>query len=232
MIDVRASRPDAPLFISPHLDDAVFACGEVMTSSVRATVATVFAARPPAGAPFASWDADAGFRPGEDVIGARREEDREALAALGAHPVWLDFCDDQYGTGTSETELVEALAALIERSEFGAVYLPLGLFHADHVRASDAALALTTRFALPFRAYEDALYRRIPDLVAKRIEVLQGRGFRLSREEVPVEPEAHARKRDAVACYRSQIRALATRRGHADAFARESYWRVVRADRA
>jgi hypothetical protein len=42
-----------------------------------------------------------------------------------------------------------------------------------------------------------------------------------------VDPAAHARKRDAVACYRSQIRALATRDGHADALAGEAYWRVT-----
>jgi hypothetical protein len=41
-----------------------------------------------------------------------------------------------------------------------------------------------------------------------------------------VDRAAAHRKRDAVACYRSQIRALATRRGHADAFEPERYWRV------
>jgi LmbE family N-acetylglucosaminyl deacetylase len=222
------SRPDAALFVSPHLDDAVFACGEVITSSPRATVATLFAGRPPGGMPLTPWDLDAGFRAGDDVIGARREEDREAMAALGAHAVWLDFCDDQYGRRAADAELIEALARVVDRGAFGAVWLPLGLFHGDHARASDATLALMARCADPtFRAYEDAMYRRIPHLVERRLEALRVRGYTLVRDRVAVDRAAHARKRDAVACYRSQIRALATRDGHADALAGEAYWRVT-----
>jgi LmbE family N-acetylglucosaminyl deacetylase len=224
------SRPDAPLFVSPHLDDAVLACGELITSSVRPTVATLFAGRPPAGMPLTPWDADAGFSPGEDVVGVRREEDREAMATLGAHPLWLDFPDDQYGHSPGADVLSDALARLLEQQRFGAMYVPLGLFHADHARASDAALALVPRFGeLPFYAYEEALYRRIDDLVERRVAALAARGYRLARDRMPIDAAAPARKRDAVACYRSQIRALATRRGHADAFAPEAYWRVTRA---
>lgn len=222
------SPPDAPLFVSPHLDDAVFSCGEVITSSVRPTVATLFAGGPPAGAPLTPWDADAGFRAGEDVIGIRREEDREAMAALGAHPLWLDFRDDQYGDQVEPAALVEALAGVLAQGAFGAIYLPLGLFHADHARASDAALEVMRRHSgLPCRAYADALYRRIPGLVERRIEALRARGCTLVRDDIAVDAQAHARKRDAAACYRSQIRALATRSGHADAFAPETYWRVL-----
>lgn len=227
MADTSTSRSDATLFLSPHLDDAVFACGEVITSSPRAVVATLFAGRPPPAAPHTSWDADAGFRPGEDVIGARREEDREALAALGAHPVWLDFCDDQYGASPQAAELVGALEALLASRAVGAVYFPLGLFHADHARTSDAALALAQRYPdMSWRIYAEAIYRRIPHLAQQRAEALARSGFVLSPHVVALDAAAHARKRDAVRCYRSQIKALATRGGHADAFARETCWRV------
>jgi len=223
----NAASSDAPLFVSPHLDDAVFACGELITSSPRSTVVTVFAGRPPAGTRLAAWDADAGFAEGDDVIGARREEDREAMAALGARALWLDFCDDQYGVPAEGDAIENALSSLLASGAFAAVYFPLGLFHSDHARASDATLAVATRFAaLPFIAYEDALYRRIPDLVERRLAHIASLGYAVTPMAVSVDRAAAHRKRVAVACYRSQIRALATRRGHADAFEPERYWRV------
>ena len=84
------------LAISPHLDDAVFSCGELLASAPGAKVVTVFAGGPPAGASMTSWDADCGFRADDDVIAARRGEDARALEMLGASPVWLPFWDDQY----------------------------------------------------------------------------------------------------------------------------------------
>lgn len=222
------------LFVSPHLDDAVFACGACIAASPKSVVVTVFAGRPEAGASLTAWDAECGFTVDDDVIAIRRGEDRAALDVLDAHPVWLDFRDDQYGEPRSMHEIGEALACVIEREAKTSVYLPLGIFHSDHHRASDAALALVDRFpTLDWHAYEDAIYRRIPGAVDARLQVILDAGFALERCARSGTPDCEARKHSAVLCYASQLRALATRSAHADVFATEAYWRIsVRAARA
>jgi LmbE family N-acetylglucosaminyl deacetylase len=216
------------LVISPHLDDAVFACGEALYSHPGALVATLFAGGPGSGSPPTPWDLDAGFLPGDDVMARRREEDLAALDILAARPVWLPFLDRQYlrrDAAQDGGSLHDAVFDLLQRCSPPRALVPLGLFHSDHERASNAALGAAARLpGIRCTAYEDALYRRLPGAVQQRLRCLQERGW----EATPVElPGGHlARKRAAVACYASQLRALATvqRLGHADAFARERYW--------
>jgi LmbE family N-acetylglucosaminyl deacetylase len=220
-------RLDQSLFLSPHLDDAVFACGEAIASARAATVATLFAGRPQPGAALTSWDADCGFAPGDDVVGTRREEDRSALALLGAEPLWLEFRDDQYGSCPPMSALAKAVSQAVAQRHAATVFFPLGLFHQDHRRASDAALACIGEWSrVHWYAYEDAIYRRIDGLVAQRIATLRDRGIAVSRQDLSTDRSAHARKQAAIACYRSQLRGLGTRRGHADALGSEAYWRV------
>jgi LmbE family N-acetylglucosaminyl deacetylase len=88
---------DRLIVVSPHLDDAVLGCGHLLAQRPGAVVITVFAGRPPRRERVTPWDAAAGFGPGDDVVGARRMEDRRALGALGARPLWLPFLDAQYG---------------------------------------------------------------------------------------------------------------------------------------
>ena len=58
---------------------------------------TVLAGRPPSYPDEVDhWDAAGGFMTGDDVVGARQEEDRAAMASMRATPVWLDFPDHQY----------------------------------------------------------------------------------------------------------------------------------------
>lgn len=220
--------PPRPLFLSPHLDDAVFACGRLLASLPHATVATVFAGRPETPV-VTEWDRASGFAPGDDVIGARRDEDRRALGLLGARPLWLDFRDSQYAAPPSAAALARSLHALLEAGDPGAVFFPLGLFHADHRLTREAGLLLMARH--PRRqwfAYADALYRRIDGLAQAALAELQRRGFAPAARGFDEAPGADARKAAAVACYRSQLRALATpgRPGHADLVAPEEYWRV------
>ena len=85
------------IFVSPHLDDAVFACGQWIASSTRPVVLTIFAGAAPRDARLTVWDRECGFDEGDDVMALRRMEDRAALERLGATPCWLDFRDDQYG---------------------------------------------------------------------------------------------------------------------------------------
>ena len=87
------------VIVSPHLDDAVLGCGQLM-AEWGATVVTVFAGNPPAyPTPQREWDRQSGFAPGDDVMAARRDEDHRALAVLGATPQHLEFVEYTYNPG-------------------------------------------------------------------------------------------------------------------------------------
>lgn len=220
------------LFISPHLDDAVFACGCLLASLAEAVVATVFAGRPAPGAALTDWDRDAGFHAGQDVIARRREEDRQALHGLAAWPLWLDFRDSQYGGGATREEVAAALHSLLMQCGPQAVFIPLGLFHADHRLCHEAALTLLDSCTgCTWFAYADSFYRCIPGLADERLTALRRAGRPLQPVTFAAVADAAARKRRAVGCYASQLRALATpgRPGDADLAAPEGYWRIGRA---
>ena len=219
------------LVLSPHLDDAVLGCGAWIAAHAGVRVLTVFAGAPSAAAPPTEWDAACGFAGAAEAIAARRAEDRAALELLGAEPEWLDWCDDQYGVPAPEEALVADVTAdlrrALERHDPRTVLVPLGLFHRDHERTHEAALALVgEQRSRAWYAYEDALYRAIPGLVQRRL-------LRLGERRVTATPEptrgASGRKRRALACYASQLRGLATpgRPGHADALAAERLWRLT-----
>ena len=98
------------IYLSPHLDDAVYSCGGMIHRQVqsegRVVVVTLCAGDPPAG-PVSDyaislhqrWQADAGVAlraaPAE-VVSARRGEDLAALSMLGAQAVHLDVPDCIY----------------------------------------------------------------------------------------------------------------------------------------
>ena len=217
------------LFVSPHLDDAVFACGEWIASSESPIVVTIFAGFPPAGAPLTTWDRECGFNEGDDVIALRRDEDRAALDSLGATAIRLDFHDDQYGESRSLRVIADALGELVEHEAPSAIHVPLGLFHSDHRCGSDASLALFDRFATrTWHVYEDAIYRCIPGAVDERMHALAERRFVLEHLSPAMARDAATRKRRAVGCYRSQLRALRTRNAHDDVFAPERHWGLSR----
>lgn len=187
---------------------------------------TVFAGRPAAAQPLPEWDQAAGFQPGDDVMGIRRTEDLNALTGLGAEPRWLDFCDSQYRCSPSVGEMRLALQEIILQVNPQAIFLPLGLFHSDHQLTHEAACLLLKRDpARDWFAYADALYRCIPGLLNEKLHACAQAGLRLVPAEITVSND-HERKRQAVYCYRSQLRALTTagRPGYQDAFAPEKYW--------
>lgn len=216
------------LIISPHLDDAVFSCGEALACKRGAIVATMFAGLPPATLPLTPWDAAAGFTGSREAMEMRREEDRRAMELLHATPVWLDFLDSQYNDPPTEIELAEAIAGLIEAHGPDTVMLPAGLFHSDHVITHQASLLARRHY--PERGwymYEDHLYRRIPRLLQERLTGLAHFGI----DATPVDFHTHGQaelKRHAVQCYASQLLALATpgRPGHSDVYAPEVFWRL------
>lgn len=210
--------------VSPHLDDAVFGCGELIATLAPAAVITVFASAPrePMRAP--PWDVQCGFRTAQGAVRARRREDRAALANLGATPVWQDFLDSQYRRTPSVEAVADALCRDLERHAFDVVAVPLGLYHSDHHLVHEACLDVATRDRRRrWLAYEDALYRRKPRLVQDRLAELHERHVRAMPLTLPHRREARARKARAVRCYASQARAFGPG-GLADTAAPERYW--------
>lgn len=212
------------LVVSPHCDDGVFSCGALLAAHPGSAVVTVFAGRPARYEPFTEWDRTCGFRPGDDVMASRRREDAAALACLAAQPLWLPFLDSQYRSTPRVDEVAAALSQAIDRCAPRAIAFPLGLFHSDHVLVREAMLALASRRELPPAAvYVDALYRCIPGAVETALGVLSRRGYALRERKLPSDAAAAAAKREAVECYASQLRGLATpgRPGHLDAYSPE-----------
>jgi LmbE family N-acetylglucosaminyl deacetylase len=220
------------LVVSPHCDDAVFACGDYLVTHPGAIVVTVFAGRPSPGTAPTDWDAACGFGSADDAVTARRAEDRAALALLGAAPVWMEFRDAQYGPSPTAEDVARAIAPILSTVHPRTLVLPLGLFHSDHDLAHRATLAFLggTR-GRTVLWYEDVIYRRLPGLVTARIREMHRAGLSLRRAAPTRAGGASSRKRWAVRCYRSQLRALASpgRPGVDDAFHEEALWRLASA---
>jgi LmbE family N-acetylglucosaminyl deacetylase len=158
------------IFLSPHLDDAVFSCAGTIATLVaagdRVVVVTVTAGstgtkRLPESARslHETWGLSG------DVVARRREEDRVAASILGFEPVHLDFLDAIYRTNArgrflyptrdslfpsgrwrNERALVHALAGRIDgivRRHVGSIlYAPLALGnHVDHQLVRQAVRA-------------------------------------------------------------------------------------------
>lgn len=213
------------LVISPHLDDAVFGCGDLIAAHPGAIVATVFAGVPEKFNGLTEWDAICGFLSAREAVLARRREDETALGVLAARPVWLPFSDAQYGETPRSVEITRALRGVLKEAGCDTVAFPLGLFHSDHRLAHGATLALLREgFGMQWLCYEDTFYRCIPGLVHERVERL-AHGYRVA-EPLLNNAGLTSAKRAAVYCYASQIRALSSagRPGHVDALTPERYW--------
>ena len=214
--------------VSPHCDDAVFSCGRLLAAHPGAAVVTVLVGGPPPSAEITEWDRASGFDPGDDVVASRRDEDRRALALLGARPVWLAFHDGQYGRSPGADDVAGVLDTALDLTAATAIFVPLGLFHRDHRLTHEAALAVRARKPRwTWFLYADAIYRRVPGLVGERLDRLAADG--LQATPVDLGGGDGERKRRAVRCYRSQLRALTTpgRPGYDDVFAAEAYWRIA-----
>jgi LmbE family N-acetylglucosaminyl deacetylase len=215
------------LVVSPHLDDAVLSCGQLIGQYPGTLVATIFTAAPAAAGPLTLWDAACGFSSAGQAMAQRRREDREALGILAAQPLWLGFSDSQYGASPPAAELATALDAVLREKAPATVCLPAGLFHSDHVLVHQAMLlARAGHGERHWLMYEDALYRRRRGVLQQRLTCLLEAGIKA----VPLMLESGGApwlKRKAVQCYKSQLRALSlTRYGYADAFEPERYWRL------
>lgn len=221
--------PDSPLVvISPHLDDAILSCAGLLAARPRSTVVTVYTARAPAPGLLTDWDQRCGFPDARAAMTCRLAEDRRALGIVGATGLGLEFLDSQYSASPDEDtpRLTESLLRLLGSLAPDSVAMPLGLFHCDHVRVSDAALQV--RNALPGMAwfgYEDVPYRFGPGVVQARLAQLHARGVTATPVHLAVDAP---RKAQAIAAYPTQLKGLDST---AIALAvHETYWRLTDAE--
>jgi LmbE family N-acetylglucosaminyl deacetylase len=220
--------------VSPHFDDAALGAAHLLSRYPGSTVITVLGGRPPAYPdPPTEWDADGGFRAGDDVVAVRREEDEAAMAVLGATPVWLDFADHQYLPKEARPRpeaVAPVLGEAIDAAEATAVFLPMGLANPDHRLTHDAGrLVLAERPGLSWFCYEDHGYKHLPGMLAWRVAKLFRSGLWPTPAIVPIDPDM-TRKRKAIWCYVSQIPPL--EREHAltarlEAYVPEQFWRLA-----
>lgn len=160
------------VFVSPHLDDAVFSAGGTIARLVRSgldvTVATVFTRSVPGPTGFAlACQTDKGIAPDIDYMALRRAEDLEACARLGAGARWIDLPEAPhrgyanasalFGPRRADDPLAPVVAAvrgLIAGADLVAAPLCLG-HHVDHHLVVDAIDGLAPRARI---AWEDMPY--------------------------------------------------------------------------
>ena len=148
------------LIVSPHLDDAVFSCGQILAANPGSLVVTALAGLPAADAVLTPWDAHTGYASSRDGVLARREEDRCACELLDAKPLWLDGLDAQYERPTDhDRRLAGELEAVLQDNPDASVLLPLGIHHDDHLLVSRLARAVTRSLGRSFLIYEELPYR-------------------------------------------------------------------------
>ena len=188
------------------MDDAALSAGNFLAGCHRPVLLTVFAGAPARYGPLTEWDALCGFADGDDVVAARREEDRKAAAALGATARWLAFLDSQY---RSKPPLVDdvavEIAAVAKEASADTIAFPLGILHEDHCLTHDACATLLCEqrdLVANWVAWADVPYRsRSSQHVRERLESLQRQGFQLSPSEFSMTEE----KRAALDAYASQV---------------------------
>jgi len=189
-----------------------------------AAVITVTAGRP-GPLPLTEWDRAAGFADGDDVVGRRQGEDEAALRLLGALPVWLQFLDRQYGESPSHLRVADALDEVIRNTGATLVVSPLGLGHDDHVLTAAASFEVARRRpGMRWLVYEDAIYRMTDGMTQEALARTKDAGF-LLEDAVRDFPPAGNKKRAAIDCYPTQLKALGER--WLDALEPERYWSVV-----
>jgi LmbE family N-acetylglucosaminyl deacetylase len=158
------------VILSPHLDDAVLSCWQILTSSADVRVVNVFAGVPSADAAPGWWDMSSGRHDPVRTMRERIEEDRSALALIGRDHVNLDFLDNQYRRRPQAIEpLVDAVlaslpsdavvwapGAFVAQPDHADVRAAGGEPHPDHVAVRSAALALRAQ------GYGIAFYADLP----------------------------------------------------------------------
>ena len=232
---VEADELDRVVVLSPHPDDAVLSCGQFLSAHPGTTVVTVFCGFPAAYPdPPNRWAQLSGFGPGDDIVALRRDEDRRALAVLGASPVHLDgFAEADLQPEepvATAAEVAGAIGPVIAELDPTLVLVPLGLANPEHVTVHDAAVLVREEHTQrSWIAYQDVAYHHIPGLLAWRIARLFHSGLWPTPVAMPIDA-SDERKRAALAEYPSQVQALEadwSLQRRLDAPTPEQYWRLA-----
>ncbi|MEW6159656.1 MAG: PIG-L family deacetylase [Verrucomicrobiota bacterium] len=169
------------LFLSPHLDDAVFSCGARILrereAGHRVVVATIFS------------------RGGSDrrsvsIYLERRAEDEKALRKFGAEPLWLDLADAPFrnvyyrsfreivlGWSPKDRLVISKLGSTLDETvrkiKPERMYWPLAVgTHIDHRLTFRAALAFANSAAETI-FYEDRPYALVRGAVRLRLKQIE-----------------------------------------------------------
>ena len=192
--------------LSPHLDDAALSLGATIAGwDGRVRVVTVLAGDPAATDVPGPWDAASGYASSGDAAVARREEDRRAMSILGAEPVWLPFCDEQYERGGGDDRVWDTIVAAVDGAD--RVLVPgYPLRHADHRWLHE----LVTRRRPP--EWDLGVYVEQPYALRRRPErdtdpASPAAGLRFA--SIPSFRRERRAKRRACRAYDSQLRVLA-----------------------
>jgi len=229
---------DRIVVVSPHFDDAALGAAHLLATYPGSTVITVLGGQPPAYPDHVTpWDEAGGFKTGDDVVSARREEDRQAMAFVNATPIWLEFPDHQYlaiEERPTPPEVGPSLEKAIADANPTAVFLPMGIANPDHVVTHEAGLIAREELikggteAVWF-CYEDHGYKHLPGILAWRISKLFQAGIWPTPSIVPIEVDMD-KKRALIAIYKTQVAPLEQDHMLAerlDANVPEQYWRLA-----
>ncbi|WP_081724245.1 PIG-L deacetylase family protein [Advenella kashmirensis] len=217
----------APIIVvSPHYDDAVFSCGQLLCNLPLCTVMTIFTGQPENTSMQTDWDRHCGFTDAGQAMQARAAENSAALSILKVEGIDLGFLDSQYikRPRIGSDLLADTISSNIEQIKPSSVFFPLGLFHEDHIHVSDAFLMICYRFSnVQWFVYEDIPYRNRPDRASQRISELIKRGLAIEPFHVDC---IRRHKRQAVEAYKSQLRGLGYNNSQPVMQQKETYWRV------
>ena len=219
------------IYLSPHLDDAVLSCGASVYTQVRSgesvLVVTLFCASPKDPSLTAqARELRERWGSAVDPVAARRREDVRAMEKLGAEPVHLSFLDCVYRHGgnlaqayypTQESifgdvhpcegewhhALAVALLAAVCDVGTAIIHAPLSVgHHVDHILVRRMGLLLL-RQGHQVLFYEDYPYAADARTLNRAFAPWAPSCW--VRHSLSFGEEAMAAKRDAVACYASQI---------------------------
>jgi len=163
--------------------------------------------------PLNEHDTDCGFRPGDDTMATRRDEDVRAMATLGATSRWLPLCQNSHAERADPVAVppgaVDAILAAIAAVQPTCVVAPLGLVHPDHQACHAAAFAACAAGAgeRPWLWYSDLPYVFVPRVLAARFRALHKLGFTASPACPSVSSDSDA-KWNAFEQYATQVAVL------------------------
>ncbi|GAB5490800.1 MAG: PIG-L family deacetylase [Phototrophicaceae bacterium] len=232
----------AHIFLSPHFDDAVYSCGGTIYNLAQnghdVIIFTLMAGEPNFPIPDTPvlQDNHARWQVGDNPIIARKQEDTQASAILGATTRYFDLADciyrvvngealypseDSLWTNIHPNDPAIKHLDTLTFPEGDVLYAPLGVGeHVDHLIVRDWAwkLAQNTDFTVKF--YVEYPYLRNHEKVEHAYKVFPAD---LNRIKLPFSEKAMQRKIQAMRAYQSQIKSFWADASDIDGEVRETF---------